>query len=96
MHTMTTEIETEAASQNLQKLCRHWSHKFNVAFTAREGRITFPGERFCEMLAEGKSLFLRVDGPSLEAAREIADVVMRHLERFAFRETLADPVWVEN
>lgn len=95
MHTLTTEIESAEASLNLQKLCKHFAHRLKTSFTAQEGWIAFPGGRSCELLAEGGSLFLRIDGPSLEGAREIADVVARHLSRFAFREALAAPAWVE-
>ncbi len=49
-HSAVAVIPTPSASRYLQQLCKHWSHKLAVAFTANEGTILFPkdarGESF--------------------------------------------------
>lgn len=79
-------VETAHGGRYLQQLCKHWSHKFLVDFTPRQGRID---------LGEGRSVTMSADDAALTVAVEAADiermqkVVEDHIIRFAFRETLA-------
>jgi hypothetical protein len=50
-------VPTGAASRYLQQLCKHWSHKMVVEFTAQEGTIAFPN---------GSRLALRAGDDSLD------------------------------
>ena len=38
-------IATASASKYLQQLCKHWSHKFAVTYTAARGNTPFATDR---------------------------------------------------
>lgn len=76
---------TVNGSRYLQQLCKHWSHKFEVTFDAKTGRIDLP---FGPVTLDAGDDALRVtielsDPATAEQARK---VVAEHLDRFAFRE----------
>jgi len=93
MHTVEANITTPDASRYLQQLCKHWSHKLAVTFTPTEGRVPFNDSAVCLMNASPDALKLRVEAPTTEEATRLADVVWKHLERFAFRAPLDAPDW---
>lgn len=80
-------IGTPHASRYLQQLCKHWAHKFETEFSDTVGRIVLPtGETRLAASAEALTIDLTAeDAANLPGLR---DVVARHIERFAFRETL--------
>lgn len=89
--TANARIETAAASRYLQQLCKHFAHKLPVEHDAGTGRIRFPmGE--CRLAADDAALSLGLTAPAPAEMTQLQEVVMRHLERFAFREQLA-VVW---
>ncbi|AWN47586.1 DUF2218 domain-containing protein [Methylobacterium terrae] len=80
-------VATAHASRYLQQLCKHWSHKFETEFDPTAGRIALPlGEARLAAGPEALTIDLAVD----EAGKlpDFRAVVVRHVERFAFRETL--------
>lgn len=80
-------IETASASRYLQQLCKHFAHKLPVEHDTTAGRITFAiGE--CRLMADAAALGLALSAPSAQDMTQLKDVVVRHLERFAFREPL--------
>jgi len=80
-------IETPNASKYLQQLCKHFQHKLPVSFDAQAGAISFPmGET--KLAADAEALTLSVSAGGDDDLARLKDVVARHLERFAFRETL--------
>lgn len=82
-----TQIPTTHASRYLQQLCKHFAHKLPVEFDPQTGKIGFPiGD--CNLRADDQAL--QVDLTAADAAQleQLKDVVIRHLERFAFREEL--------
>lgn len=87
MHKSTAYLATEKASRYLQQLCKHFAHKIPVSFDAANGRISFPGGD-CDLEANENQLTLSVTAPDAEALAQLQDVVVRHLERFAFRESV--------
>ena len=93
MTAIATEIPTNEASRYLQQLCKHWSHKFEVTFTPNEGRVPFPTGAVCTMAATPETLNLRVEAADSAEATRMADVVINHLQRFAFRAPLVVPDW---
>jgi uncharacterized protein len=42
MFRSASRVPTTNGSRYLQQLCKHWSHRLAVEFTAHEGRVTFP------------------------------------------------------
>ena len=78
-------IETEHASRYLQQLCKHFAHKRPVEFDPSAGHIAFDiGD--CRLSADEVGLRIDLVAPSPAAMHRLKDVVIRHLERFAFRE----------
>jgi len=92
MGTATTRVVTENASRYLQQLCKHWGHKFEVAFTPENGRIQMSAAVLI-LDADEEGLGLHLDAPQDQLAR-MEDVVAEHLKRFAFKEDLRFE-WVE-
>jgi uncharacterized protein len=87
------EIATASASRYLQRLCKHFAHKLPVEFDPNAGKISFPiGD--CDLAADGEKLSIDLTAPEAEQMPQLKDVVIRHLERFAFREELA-VVWAD-
>lgn len=85
--TSQTAIATAHASRYLQQLCKHFAHKLPVAFDPDQGKISFPiGE--CGLAADAQALRITVTSPDAERLAQLKNVVIRHLERFAFREDL--------
>jgi hypothetical protein len=93
MHAIATDTPTNEASRFLQQLCKHWSRKFEVTFTTSEGRVPFPNGATCTMSATADALALRVEGADVAEAARMAEVVINHLQRFAFRAPLVVADW---
>ncbi|MGE0747147.1 MAG: DUF2218 domain-containing protein [Rhodospirillales bacterium] len=83
-----TRIETAQPGRYLGQLCKHFAHKLPVSYDAAHGRIEFPSG-ICQLDADGDALAIRTTSPDAEQLMRLQDVVIRHLERFAFRETLS-------
>jgi len=87
MSVAVARVPTAHASRYLQQLCKHWAHKFPVEFTTHNGRIEMSaGVLVLDADPEGLGLRLTTEPADLE---RMEGVVAAHLERFAFRETLA-------
>lgn len=86
--TSQTTIATAHASRYLQQLCKHFAHKIPVEFDQSQGAITFPIGG-AALSANAEALRISVTTPHAEQIAQLQDVVIRHLERFAFREELA-------
>ena len=94
-HSAAAVVSTSNASRYLQQLCKHWSHKLAVEFTASDGRIVMPKEGRGESFANDAIVSLKADEAALQVnvdasdARQlelVKDAVATHLDRFAFRE----------
>ncbi|MEJ0022672.1 MAG: DUF2218 domain-containing protein [Alphaproteobacteria bacterium] len=88
-----TEIQTTRASLYLQLLCKHWSHKFEVAFTPEQGKIPFRPDVTCFLDAKDDVLKLAIETPTPDDLARMEGVVINHLKRFAHREDIGEPVW---
>lgn len=91
----TASVPTANSSRYLQQLCKHWAHNLAVEFTPDHGTIVFPKDaRGAEWTADGlvtmdaaaEALECRVDGSSPEHLEALKGALVRHLDRFAFRE----------
>ena len=84
--TAAARVPTASASRYLQQVCRHWSHKLEVAFDPAHGTIRFPNGAVATLDAEADALAVRVDAPDHATLTRMRQVVAEHLDRFAFRE----------
>ena len=83
--TVTATVPTTNASRYLQRLSKHWSHKFDVTFDADKSVIAFPMGAL-RMEAQADALVVTLD-PTPEADIDrFKQVVADHLDRFAFKE----------
>lgn len=85
MTSSTARVPTENGSKYLQQLCKHWSHKLDVSFDARQGTVRFP-QAVATMTAQPDALLVSVEAETPEMVEQMKDVLARHLDRFAFRE----------
>ncbi|GGE16963.1 hypothetical protein GCM10011529_24270 [Polymorphobacter glacialis] len=88
-------VPTVSGSRYLQQLCKHWAHKFAVAFDATAGTVPFTNGAVLTMTAEAEVLQVQVTAPDAETAVSMQGVVARHLDRFAFREAPLAFDWSE-
>lgn len=98
----TTQIPTTQGRRYLLRLCRHWSHKLAVDFTAESGSVTFPRDARGASWPGDAHLFLQAHADTLECTLEasaagqleaLKGAVSRHIERFAFREAPLQFEW---
>lgn len=92
-------VPTASASKYLQQVCKHWSHNLTVEFDANKGTIVFPKDaRGANWAADGLvtltatpgALDCRIDASEPGQCDGLKGALARHIDRFAFRETL---VW---
>mgnify|MGYP004503178491 CR=1 FL=1 len=102
MTSSIAHVPTENGSRYLQQLCKHWSHNLAVEFTPEHGTIVFPKDaRGAEWTADGlvtmdarqATLECRVDASSADHLEALKEVLVRHLDRFAFREAPLSFEW---
>jgi hypothetical protein len=87
-----TLIETGQASKYLQQLCKHFAHKTEVTFSETEAHCVF-GTATADMRAKEQGLEVIITAEDPEGIDRGQMVIWKHLERFAFREDLSEPVW---
>lgn len=86
MTSSTAAIATAHASRYLQQLCKHWSHKLEVAFDPQHGTIRFPSGAVATLDAGEDRLAARIDAPDEDTLGRMQTVLAEHVDRFAFRE----------
>lgn len=88
MSQSTAIVPTENASRYLQQLCKHWGHRFKVAFTPEAGEIEFADGKVLSLTSAENRLVLDLRVPANEDAGVMQGVVAEHLQRFAHKEEL--------
>ena len=87
----TSEAHVVASdpARYLRMLCKHWRHSHPVTYDETHGRIEL-SSGLCELDAVSVPGKLKIDLTAVdeEALARLEDVVARHLERFALKETL--------
>lgn len=104
MVSSVAQVPTKSGSRYLQQLCKHWAHNMPVEFTSERGTVTFPrnargadwpDDGVLTMVAHAGTLECRIDA-SVEGQLEgLKGAVVRHLDRFAFREAPLAFNWVD-
>ncbi len=86
--TASGSAATESGSRYLQQLCKHWSHKAEVAFDPDAGSIAFASGNRVEMTATADRLIIQAATGPRGDLDKWKQVISAHLDRFAFRESL--------
>jgi uncharacterized protein len=73
-------VITPQASRLLRRLCKHWSHRFEVTFDDMHGVIDF-GTSQCELTASGTHLLVNVTLSENENVEQMEEVIADHLKR---------------
>ena len=84
MVTSEARVATALAQRYMTQLCKHFEHKLSVSYDQEKGRIEFQSG-VCTLAAAPGLLVLRADAADEEHLGRLEQVVVRHLERFAFR-----------
>ncbi len=87
MKVSTVDVKTGNAVSYMKQLCRHWAHKFPVAFDDSTGTIELPQAR-CVLSASPETLGVKLAMPEDADQDRMERVVAEHLQRFGFREEL--------
>ena len=91
----TASVSTKSASKYLQQTCKHWEHNLKVEFTPDHGTIVFPkdarganhpADALVTFDAGAEALEVRIDASSEAQLEGLKGAVVRHVDRFAFRE----------
>ncbi|MBW4023617.1 MAG: DUF2218 domain-containing protein [Proteobacteria bacterium] len=77
--------ETGSAPRYMAQLCKHFAHKLPVTLNERDGQIVFAAGT-CDLVAEREALRMRVLAADEAGLEQLQGVVVRHLQRFAFRD----------
>ena len=86
MSVSVARVPTHSASRYLQQLSKHWSHKMAVTFSEQEAAIAFPNGATLDLRADSETLDVRLAVPEDNDVARMREVVVSHLDRFAFRE----------
>lgn len=81
------QITTARAQQYLRQLCRHFAHKVPATCDEHQGQVQF-ALGSCVLSADAQTLRLHLQADDPAALAQLKEIVGRHLQRFAFRETL--------
>lgn len=82
------QVVTKDAERYLRRLCKHWTHKFTIAFSSTVGHIQFFEHSLVDLRAEEGILRVQVTSVDHDEARKIAQIVEDHVVRFGHNETL--------
>ncbi len=77
--------ETGSSPRYMAQLCKHFAHRLPVTLNERDGRIAF-SSGICDVAAEETGLRMRITAEDETDLLELQSVVIRHLQRFAFRD----------
>ena len=95
----SASVPTASASKYLQQVCKHWAHNLAVEFDAAKGTIVFPrdargaswaGDGVVTLTASQRALDCLIEASEAGQRDGLKAALARHIDRFAFRETL---VW---
>jgi hypothetical protein len=94
MFHITGKVKTDHGDKYLQQLCKHFAHKVPVTFNTTTGDVSFPTGP-CQIIASKGSLTFIGQSATPEGINRMKAVIIDHLDRFAWRETL-DYHWQEH
>lgn len=88
MLSSTVQIQTSDPSRLIRRLCKHWSHKFEVDFDVHHGHIAL-GDTQCSLTAGENSLTANLQTQDEAQLARMETVVADHLQRMSAGETFS-------
>lgn len=86
MFSSTVHIVTTNPGRLIRRLCKHWSHKFEVSFDDQQGSIAL-GADHCQLTAGEGSLTAQIKSEDQTQLERLETVVADHLQRMSSEET---------
>jgi hypothetical protein len=85
-------VPTPEAARYLNRLCNHFAHKLPVELTEERGVLTFDFGT-CRLLATVEALQLEAESADAEGLERLQNVIVSHLDRFAWKEGQLPVKW---
>ncbi|GBD47833.1 DUF2218 domain-containing protein [Methylopila sp. Yamaguchi] len=79
-------VPTVNGARYLEQLCKHWGHRLAIVRDGGEARVTLLNDAVVTLAATPEALDVAIRAATPGAMGEAKDTVVRHLDRFAFRE----------
>lgn len=86
------EALTDDAARVMRRLCRHWSHKFEVRFDDTSGEIQINDVKVAMRVAPDR-LHVALENPAGDIPERLPGVVAEHLVRMAGTEPPLQVNW---
>ncbi len=80
-------INTREGTAYIRKLCRHFAVKVKATYTETSGEVWFPYS-YCTMRTTPEQFIVTVAPENADDIDKAESVIVRHLEKFAWREKL--------
>jgi hypothetical protein len=92
MSVINGEALTNDASRVMRRLCKHWSHKFEVQYDDHSGVIQLTDAKVT-LHATPDRLSVTLENPAGEVSPRLPGVVAEHLQRMAGADAVFDVKW---
>ena len=86
-------VSTPHGGHYIQRLCKHWAHKFQVECSEWRGRIFLPAGACTTLVAEAETLNVGLEASDIEVLERMQGVVETHLRSFIYEEDLQIFAW---
>lgn len=83
------KTSTERGAGYIQRLCKHWSHRFPVEMSEGRGVVHFSDEQTIRFYADAGNLNISISAEGDEQLGKLEEIVAAHLHGFANHETLS-------
>lgn len=85
MPTSRADVPTPDGARYLKRLCNHFAHKLPVELSEDSGVLNFEFGT-CRLKADAAALHLQAEAEDTERLARVQQVVVSHLDRFAWKE----------
>lgn len=86
-------LKTNEAGRIVTRLCKHWSHRFEVVYDEKQGEIHFEQAR-CLLKVADDGLYVELKTESTELLEQLKQVFFDHAIRMA-KEPLEEAEWCD-
>lgn len=87
-------VATKHAGRYQKQLCKHWGHRLEVEESDTQSVVKLR-QAILTMTASRASLHFHLRAHDADGLEAMKHVVISHLDRFAFRETPLEYLWID-